>query len=501
MSDNGKNKAEPKAQNDSTLATPVMVEGGSTSRISVALEPAATEPTNDQALWVAIRLSTNAIRFERYEKYISDVLCKEPTEETDAPARGKSRERHEPARLLHGVDSFQLLKKATEAFLLANCGFRYLKKSNGKLGGFDEKVEKDYIEEEEATRLGREVPFEDIVVRLEKYLEPGTLPYLHLIARGLEALDSLNPVNPFCRGDVDDINAPCLLELIWSYWLEEGMLVQAINAVSLRFQNKRGGLGREPLANLEISPLRPLSNLLWGYIQDEFQRLTISRRAYEYEHHYGLSLVGKAVPHLRPANRRSKFLHAFHSLLSQVSHFYEKDADTTVNADGFSVLNALREVHMLLAEGAHNQFRDLPWTARAEMLAQQWLLARPEMLTFLGGPASMPYAERWMGPVDSLKRLLGWVDTPVTHFYDLAVNGEKILLSVRYGNWSVENNQAMAKNWARYWKPEIQRYIHAYQSVTGVNLSAAAGRQMADRINDTLPSVLLQQRLTRQRSR
>jgi len=37
-------------------------------------------------------------------------------------------------------------------------------------------------------------------------------------------------------------------------------------------------------------------------------------------------------------------------------------------ADAFPVLNALREVHLLLAEGAHNQYGDLPWTARHEML-------------------------------------------------------------------------------------------------------------------------------------
>ena len=56
-------------------------------------------------------------------------------------------------------------------------------------------------------------------------------------------------------------------------------------------------------------------------------------------------------------------------------------------ADGFPLLNALKEVHLLLAEGAHNQFGDLPWTARVEMLIQQWLLARPEMREFLQGRA------------------------------------------------------------------------------------------------------------------
>ena len=29
----------------------------------------------------------------------------------------------------------------------------------------------------------------------------------------------------------------------------------------------RGAGDRDPLANLEIDPLRPLNNLLWGYIQ------------------------------------------------------------------------------------------------------------------------------------------------------------------------------------------------------------------------------------------
>ena len=42
--------------------------------------------------------------------------------------------------------------------------------------------------------------------------------------------------------------------------------------------------------------------------------------------------------------------------------------DTTVVADGFPVLNALKEVHLLLTQGAHNQYGDLPWTARQEML-------------------------------------------------------------------------------------------------------------------------------------
>ena len=47
------------------------------------------------------------------------------------------------------------------------------------------------------------------------------------------------------------------------------------------------------------------------------------------------------------------------------------------------MLNALKEVHLILSQGAHNQFGDLPSTARIEMLMQQWLLARPEFREFL----------------------------------------------------------------------------------------------------------------------
>ncbi len=247
--------------------------------------------------------------------------------------------------------------------------------------------------------------------------------------------------------------------------------MQTMNAICMRFQNRRGPFERDPLANLEIDPLRPLNNLLWGYIQDEYNRLTVPRRAYEYDHHYGLKIVGKAVPEIRSADSRSKFIEAFHNLLFRTAAFYREDADTTVIADGFALLSALREVHLLLAEGAHNQFGDLPWTSRAEMLMMQWILGRTEMREFLRGRAMVPYSERWMGQVDTMKKLQGWTDTTITHFRNLAVYGEQILLSIRYGDWSEINDQDNAKIWARYWRPEIQGYIHAYLAATGVDLS------------------------------
>jgi hypothetical protein len=451
-----------------------------TGPLSVNLQRSESLATGDQPLWVAIRMTTRAIGFDNYARFITRVLC----EGTVVPER--VRHRREGADLLHGVDAYQLLRTATEAFLLVHCGVAIR--------------QEDYNQDEERGRLGRDLSHRQISDLLTSYLGNGILPYLDRVTEGLQSgLDE----SPFCSDRIPNgLLGPCLLELIWSYWHEEGMLVQAINAVSLRFQNKRGPGDREPLANFELHPLRPLTNLLWGYIQDEDHRLTVARRAYEYEHHYGLGLVGKAVPKLRPADRRSKFLEAFHGLLHQAALFYERDANTTIIADGFPLLNALREVHMILAEGAHNQFRDLPWTARVEMLVQQWLLARHEMREFLGGRAMVPYAEPWMVQVESLKRLQGWPDTPVTPFHDLAVHGEQIILSIRYGDWSVVNDQDQARNWVRYWRPEIQRYIHAYQAATGVDLAATSqDKQAGLRINATPPSVLLQQRAAQQRSR
>lgn len=106
-----------------------------------------------------------------------------------------------------------------------------------------------------------------------------------------------------------------------------------------------------------------------------------------------------------------------------------------------------------------------------------------------------------MGAVDSMKKLQGWTNTTITHFYELAVTGERILLPIRYADWSdIENIEGQAENWARSCKPEIQRYIYAYQTVAGVDLSA----DIVDCCDAAMwylqPSVLLQQRLVEQRS-
>ena len=466
-----------------------------TGPVQVSLQRSTAGATADQGLWVAIRARTRTIGFDSYQSFVDRVLRFEGG--TQAENKLLQHLRPSPERLSLGVDAYQLLKAATEAFLILRCGV---------LGdSADQAVYNNYRLEEEA-RLGQgALSSQSIGDRLSAYLSKGNLPYVDRILAGLTVADADrqdDTLDTAFHGTLIEGRRydPCLLELIWSYWHEEGMLVQAMNAISLRFQNKRVPGDGNPLASLELHPLRSMSNLLWGYIQDEPFRLTVARRAYEYSHQYGISLLGKAVPGFQPADHRSKFLEAFHSLLQQVADFYKEDADTTVIANGFPLLNSLKEVHMLLAEGAHNQFGDLPWTARVEMLLQQWLLSRAELQDFLRGRPMVPYKEPWMGQVDTLRRMFGWGDTPVTHFRDLGTFGEQILLSIRYGDWINVDLEDAAKNWARYWKPEIQGYIHAYRATTGVDLTSADA-DMARQINAVPPAVLLQRRLARQGTR
>jgi hypothetical protein len=503
---------------------------GSTDR-DVSMQRSRTEPTPDQALWVAIRNRCNAISFGRYKEAIDRVFCDNtqfPKRKQGDPEDWDKVSGEELAMLgspnagdryadlaarpsIYGVDAYNLLRLATEIFLLIETGVVKLMNNASTLreshsdffpddtdgkNRYPESLKPLFDAAAESVRFNEKVDLKSVEERLAGYFNGTTnLPYLRRILVALLG-SNLKEGLPYCDWVLQHrFSRPAMLELIWSYWHEEGMLAQGMQTIALRFQNRRGAADRDPLANLEIDPLRPLNNLIWGYIQNEHNRLTVPRRAYEYDHHYGLTLYGKAVPRLRSADSRSKFLEGFHNLLNRASVFYRDDSDTTVIADGFPLLNALKDVHLLLAEGAHNQFGDLPWTARVEMLIEQWLLARPEMREFLRGRAMVPYHEPWMGQADSMKKLQGWTDVTITHFHELAVFGEMVLLSIRYGDWiDNANTEDQAKNWARYWKNEIQRYIHAYKAVTGVDLTS-------DPVDTTPPWMHLRDRLAAQQQR
>jgi hypothetical protein len=477
-------------------------------QVEVSMRRAHNEPDALQALHTAIRTSTTALSFVNYARFMDDILCAPAIDGNSLVGQRWNASSRRIRLPFPDTDAYRQLKVATEVFMMLNTG--------ADLGNYEDVLAARLADPDElaaeSRRYERTVndPREIVDYWLRLMARGGrvstdrlpSLLYLALVRNKLRGVEVSNQLSTDTRTGTDDaviecqailqekLTFPTFLELIWSYWHEEGMLVQTMNAITWRFQNRRAGGDRDPLSMIEIDPLRPLNNFIWGYIQDEQHRLTLVRRAYEYDHHYGLTLMGKAVPPVRGADSRTRFIEAFHHLLFLCAIFYKEEDDTTVIADGFPILNALKEVHLLLTQGAHNQYGDLPWTARQEMLMQEWLLARPEFHEFLPRRIMVDYPEEWMDSVETMKAMQGWRSASSLHFRDLGVFGEQILLGIRFGAWPSEIESLVAANWARYWRPEIQGYIHAYRAATGVDLT--------ERIDATPPSLLLQQRLQQQ---
>jgi len=491
------------------------------STFTTRLQPAGSSVTNDLALWVLILKGTEAMSFSRFEDYMDAIFCTIDHRGAEAERAAISRLSGSRSLPFMNIDAYRSIKIAAEAFVTVNCMVDgiFTDKDVEKLkervplvdGNFDKTALDKWWNEYQ-----QEINFLSIVEEpknnfsvVEKKLR--IIPYLAVIKNKLKDQDlklttfgdafeqylspDLEQTANTCFGLISDrLSYPCYLELIWSYWHEESMMVQGLNAISRRFQNMKGK-GRDPLAHLELDPLRPLNNLLWGYVQDEQHRLTVRRRAYEYDHHYGIRLQGAATKSMQFADSRSKFIEAFHRLLNLVSRFYNQADDMTVNPDAYPVLNGLREVHMILSEGAHNQYGDMPSTARAEMLMQQWLLARPEFRQFLSGRTMVAYPEGWMEPVATTNTMMGWTKSSPLHFRNLARFGEQLLLSVRFCNWTDTTAPAAAANWSHFWREQIQGYIHAYRAVTNVDLSSDTAK-----VDLNQPSYHLMRQLKAQRN-
>ena len=467
-------------------------DGGETDApIRVKLEGRNEDPppTSDITLWQLIKLRQPS--FDKYRNFLDELFCSAHCEEDPRLQHRFSLQR---------TDAYDGIKIATDMFLRYQCAvLRDVDQLKSWVADVEGKVsDSQPAPDQAALEAFAENYLQGIVGGSSK-----TLPYLAGIREKLSelAINDCNQDSSWARYAAacsdnellcDRVTSPCLIELIWSYWMEQGMLVQTMNAIGLRFQNRRVKSLKDPLAHLTLDPLRPLNNLMWGFLQDERDRLTVVRRAHEYDHEYGLQLAGKAVENLTTIDSRSAFLEAFHTLLNMVTRFYEQDDDRQIKADAFPVLNALRDLHMILARGAHNQFGDLPWVARVEMMVMQYLLARPEMREFFGSRVMVLLKEPWMDRVDAMKKLQSWPETSVTHFYDLAVNGEQLLLSVRYGHWN-EASSDQAFHWARTWRNEIQRYIFAYRAATGVDLTGMSSKKEV-KVSTLQPSQLILRR-------
>ncbi|MFM0339434.1 8-amino-7-oxononanoate synthase [Paraburkholderia fungorum] len=460
--------------------------------------------TGDVALWLLIKLNADMLSWTNYASQIDALFFPGGSAVDGAGATAQTQQLRSP--MLDGTqqlsrrrflpftdtDAYRALKVATEAFVVTWGGVV-------PRGPDLPQIATLLTYDPEALRLANERLGLTITAEgplSDQYFgKTGspTLPYLRRVVQALQGTDAAASAEQAFADAAqtdgmgcgerclwleywnNDISAklayPPLIELIWSYWMEEMQLVQTMNAISRRFQNVSSG-PRDPLNQIELDALRPLNNLIWGWVQDEQHRLPIERRAAEYQHEYGFRLIGRAVPKIHAADNRSKFLAAFHTLLNLCVPFFRQADDTTVVPDGFPLLNALREVHLILSEGAHNQFRDMPTTSRVEMMMQQWLLARPEFREYLPRRAMIAYPEPWMHSVESMRKLQGWGDTNTYQFWQLATTGEQIVSSIRWSDWNSINDPVNAANWAAFFRPEIQTYIHSYRAVTGIDVGA-----------------------------
>ena len=444
----------------------------------VKLTPASPPPTEEADLWTRI-LNTD-VDFNKFRKFMDEVLLGE----TDKQSKDVLPNRNSAKRRLPftNVDEYSLAKFATEAFV---AHFLHIDKANGYFGGSLPLPYYTHLSESLEEILGdydlNKLPSQPMVAQAARFVQQGE-------SKTPKPTDNITRV-------IERVEHLPNLELIWSYWMEQAMLVQTMGIVNLRFQNIKGVREVEPLLRFDTSPLRPLNNLLWGHIQDEQHRTTLSRRFFEYQHAYDLNLVGKAVPAMRGLDNRSQFLEAFHNLLHQATLFFKDFDDMTRRADGFPLLTALREVHLLLAEGNHNAYYNMTLTTRVEFMTMQYILSRPEMRMFLGGRPMVPYPEQWMDRVDTMKQVQGWDQTSVLHYYDLATSGEKLLLGIRYGDWTVASFSAEhAVTWATSFRNHAMRYINAYRIVTGVDLSSDTIKIVPEE-RALQPSSLIQRRL------
>ena len=474
-------------------ATNVSIEGNTEqTAVRVRADRANIGGTSDQSFWAALRHVNELISIDNYAAWLEPIMCGQLNDLVEA------RRNTLP---FPGVGAYALLKAATEVFVLLFAG----------IASQDEDSRWAAIATDRGERTRLAYPSRVKQLRFEweqNYLSPGPkgpeLPYLSVVrARlGLPVVSDQS-LGSDCYGILQSrVNNPLMIELIWSYWHEEAMLVQTMNAISLRFQNRHAKGQKDPLRNLNIDPLRPLASVLWGWVQDEQHRLTVSRRAHEYAHQYGFTLAGKAVQSVHPAEKRIKFIQAFHELLHECIRFYRVDDDTTKVANAFPVLKHLKIMDRRVSESSFNQFGELGWIARIEMLMMAWVMGRPEMREYLGGKGMIAYPEAWMEQVESMKTLQRWTETDVSYFRDLARFGERIVLTLRWGIWAPIIYAENAANWARYWRPEIEGYVDAYQIVTGIDLGAPAPSDPEERaLRFAPPSVHLARRLAEQQGR
>ena len=231
------------------------------SPVNVSLLPGPVDDTPDLPLWDHIKRATKALSFDNYARFMDYLFCassddgrtKHPDSwHTVREAIGSNYQGFGADLPFPDIHAYRVLKAATEEFMRVNCGVAY-NPSQGR------GLERRYLR---AFGLEDDTSLETL---WGEYVYPdGVIPYLRAVQKSLPDVDLVNGnYRDSKKAELCDailrskLEHPCMLELIWSYWHEEGMLVQTMNSISRRFQNRQGPAEVDPLANLAIDPLAP----------------------------------------------------------------------------------------------------------------------------------------------------------------------------------------------------------------------------------------------------
>jgi hypothetical protein len=262
-----------------------------------------------------------------------------------------------------------------------------------------------------------------------------------------------------------------LVEPIWSFWLDAAHLARLTTLLAAR-QIDAPMPGSSSIPKLDLPP--SLVAFLTTWLNDHQSGARAAARAANYLAHYGLRLPAPSTPDASPRVKSSRFLRAFHAALVEALRLVPP-------ADASHLLFRLRRLHVHLAQRASLIVEGVPppdifarlgeslSLGRADLLTAEWLLARPEFTAALRGPVLVPYPQPWMPTLDRLRQLTGAFDSLALFYDDLAATSEALLLSIRFGDWT-QSAPPAAATWATFWRPDIARYLVAYQEVTGIAL-------------------------------
>src|SRR4030095_5115226 len=193
--------------------------GPSGPPFQVALSRPESVLTPDHAFWGAIRNRTEAISFDSYSLFINRVLCSESdvgyatcdkdkvdksVEDIGAPTIGDRKTDLLDVPSIYGVDAYNLLKIATQAFLLFEAGVA-IKPSRDPGTGVPPTDTATRFVPGEKSRTGSRFTFDELSAQLNDYLNQTIgggasrgLPYLKRITDALLGGEDPQEKLPFC---------------------------------------------------------------------------------------------------------------------------------------------------------------------------------------------------------------------------------------------------------------------------------------------------------------